>query len=192
MNHKKIGILVVILLFCGMGIFYSCISFRQKGQENMAEEVLEKASDNPEELEEQEELEKEAEKKLLCVHVCGEVKQPGMYQLESDSRVADAIEAAGGFTKTAREASVNLARFLKDGEQLYVCSMNEEAKDDRVNINLASKEELMQLPGIGESKAEAILAYRNLYGNFISIEDLTKIEGIKDGVLQKIKDKITI
>lgn len=188
MKNKKTGVIIVILLFCGMGIFYSCISFQQKSQEGIAEERLE-AQEKPEV---QIESENEAEKELLCVHVCGEVERPGMYQLKPDSRVIDAIDAAGGFTKTAREASINLARFLTDGEQLYIGSVEEEVKDDRININLASKEELMQLPGIGESKAEAILAYRSLHGNFISIEDLTKIEGIKDGVLQKIKDKITI
>lgn len=192
MNHKRTGILVIILLFCGMGIFYSCISFRQKSQENIVEKILDETSDNPKGPEVEEKLEKTAEKQRICVHVCGEVKKPGMYYMAPESRVNDAIEAAGGFTEIAREASVNLARSLQDGEQLYVCSVSEEISDGRININLASKEQLMQLPGIGESKAEAIVAYRNQHGSFMAVEDLLKIEGIKDGVLEKIKDKITI
>lgn len=181
MNSKKIGILAVIFLFCGMGIFYSMISSRPKEVVNEAPEEIKKA-----------ETEKPAEKEFLYVHVCGEVKKPGMYQMKPDSRAADAIEAAGGFTKEAKEASINLAKPLSDGEQLYVCSRKEKTADDRININLASKEELLQLPGIGESKAESIIAYRNKHGSFMSVEDLTKIEGIKEGVLQKIKDKITV
>ncbi|MFW5670306.1 MAG: helix-hairpin-helix domain-containing protein [Acetivibrio ethanolgignens] len=190
MNYKRTGILAIILLFCGMGIFYSCISFRQKKQENIVEEK--EALGNPKELEEEEKPEKAAEQQRICVHVCGEVKKPGMYYMAPESRVNDAIEAAGGFTEIAREDSVNLARSLQDGEQLYVHSADEEVSDGRININMASKEQLMQLPGIGEAKAEAIVAYRNHHGSFMAVEDLLKIEGIKDGVLEKIKDKITI
>ena len=63
---------------------------------------------------------------------------------------------------------------------------------DKININTAAKEELMTLSGIGASKAESILKYRQEHGNFQSIEDLKKIEGIKDGVFNKIKDDITV
>ena len=139
----------------------------------------------------------------IYIHVCGAVKNPGVYEMEAGSRIYEALELAGGMTEDAVENSMNQAEILSDGQQLYVMSeaeMKEEKmiaeeeaiEDGKVNINRASREELMTLPGIGESKADAIIRYREETGTFNSIEEIMKIEGIKEGVFRKIEDRITI
>ncbi len=149
--------------------------------------------------------EKEAEAlpaESIYVHVCGEVNAPGVYELPTDSRVYAAIEAAGGITEKASAPSLNQAERLSDGQQVYVPSEEEaqgqtssvqgmaEADDGKVDLNTAAKDELMTLSGIGEVKAEAIIRYREEKGGFNSIEELKEIEGIKDGVFNKVKDKV--
>ena len=145
--------------------------------------------------------------RMLYVYVCGQVKSPGVYTLPEGSRVYDLFVAAGGLTELAADEYWNQARLLTDGEMLYVPTVEEAAEreqsvgatsqnttDDpnKVNINTASKEELMTLPGIGEAKAEAILNYREANGPFSTIEELKQVEGIKDGVFSKMKDYIEI
>lgn len=146
---------------------------------------------------------KQQEEGKIQVYVCGEVKNPGVYELDATDRIVSAIEAAGGLTKKASQESVNQAQKMEDGQQIYIPSKsesrgdsNEKAGEKRtsnlISLNQATKEELMTLPGIGQSKAEAILSYRQEHGKFSSIEDLMKITGIKDGVYNKIKDYITL
>lgn len=197
MKNKKWGMIVLVLLFAGMGAFYS---FWLSG--TFETRILEEPSPASAVVETEPPVLKETPLPEVYVHVCGEVKKPGVYALLPDSRVAEAVEAAGGFTEEAQETSVNLARKVEDGEQLYVLSVEESraqgasitaaSGSDRVDINTASKEVLMELPGIGEAKAEAIISYRSQHGRFERIEDLTNIEGIKNGVFEKIKDKIKI
>ena len=144
--------------------------------------------------------------KKIFVHVCGQVKHPGVYQLSSDDRIVAAIKAAGGFTKKAAGESINQAEKVSDGQQIYIPSRKETGKqesskkaggqgslsDGKININTAGKEELMTLSGIGESKAADIIAYRQEHGPFSKTEDIMKIQGIKEGIYNKIKDSITI
>lgn len=143
------------------------------------------------------------EKKSIYVYVCGAVMQAGVYELQQDSRVYEAIQKAGGFAENADISEINQAALLQDEEQIYVPAAGEvdhslkeagEAGDasGKVNLNTATKEELMTLAGIGESKANSIIKYREEHGKFQSIEDIKQIEGIKDGVFQKIKDLITV
>lgn len=159
---------------------------------------------------------------FIYVDVRGQVKNPGVYQLPGGSRIYEAIERAGGMTKEAAEASLNQAEKLTDGQQIYVLSKDEQetaresgvypanaaantdasaaknsagagaSGDGKVNLNTAMKEELMTLTGVGEVKADSIIRYREEHGAFQSVEDVKKIEGIKDGVFNKIKDQITV
>lgn len=146
------------------------------------------------------------EPETIFVHVCGEVYRPGVYELPAGSRIYEALEAAGGLTEAAAFAYLNQAEKVMDGQQVYVPSVEEaagagvqedmsgtvQADDGKINLNTASKEELMTLSGIGEVKAEAIIRYREDKGGFTSIEELTEIEGIKEGVFNKVKDQVKI
>ena len=143
----------------------------------------------------------------VYVYVCGAVNAPGVYELKKDARVFEAITLAGGMTAEAAPEAVSQARTVADGEQIYVPTVREvqmqgSGVEDivtgnadvsgKVNINTAGKDELMTLTGIGEAKAQSILDYREEHGQFGSIEDLMLIEGIKEGVFNKIKEDITI
>lgn len=139
----------------------------------------------------------------VFVYVCGAVNSPGVYELENGARVCDAVEAAGGLTEKAEASAVNQARLVADGEQIYVPESAESGVVDyevtqrtelngKVNINTAGKEELMTLTGIGETKADSIIAYRTEHGSFAKTEDLMLVDGIKEGVFNKIKDDIII
>lgn len=146
------------------------------------------------------------ESKFIYVHVCGAVKKPGVYELSAGARADAAVKAAGGLLKDADEKAVNLAEVLSDGVQIYVPSKEENYKvstplehstvdagnSDLINVNSASMEELMTLSGIGESKALAIIQYREENGRFASIEEIKNVKGIGDGIFEKIKDAITI
>lgn len=138
---------------------------------------------------------------MVCVYVCGAVKNPGVVELPAGSRAEDALLAAGGFEEAAEEAYVNLASFVEDGQMLYFPSGEEakkllaaeEAKEKGfVNINTAGEEELCTLPGIGAARARDIIAHREKNGFFSRPEDIMKISGIKESAYEKIRDKITV
>lgn len=134
---------------------------------------------------------------LIGVDVSGAVAHPGVYYIPEGARVCDAIEAAGGFTEEAVSSQINQARVLADGEQIIVpdTSTDEaggEAADGRVNINRADKDTLMTIPGIGEAKADAIIAYREEHGSFQSVEGLMEIPGIKEGVYNRISQYVCV
>lgn len=144
------------------------------------------------------------------VHLCGAVVNPGVYKMVSGTRVYEAVDMAGGVTEEADTQAVNMARPVEDEMQLYIPTKeevkngivtqhggtvsqdNEETKEELLNINRATKEELMELPGIGEAKAEAIIAYREEHGIFTEITELMNISGIKEAAFSKIKDKIKV
>lgn len=152
-----------------------------------------------------------SEKSGVYVYICGEVINPGVYELSGDSRIYEAVDAAGGFTENAARECVNLASKVSDGMQITIYNREEAASlqadsasvggnagksgtsgSGLVNLNTATKEELMTLKGIGESKAEDIIRYREKSGGFKKIEDIMKISGIKEAGFQKIKDNITV
>ena len=153
-----------------------------------------------------------SEKSGVYVYICGEVSNPGVYELSEDSRIYEAVDAAGGFTENAARESINLASKVSDGMQITIYNKEEAASlpaggtsagknsgqdqmsgsSSLVNLNTATKEELMTLKGIGESKAEDIIRYREKSGGFKKIEDIMKISGIKEAGFQKIKDSITV
>lgn len=143
---------------------------------------------------------------LLIVDVAGEVVRPGVYELAPNSRVIDAVKAAGGAKSNADLSLLNLARVVKDGEQIYVekkyfvsATKNVRTKSGSnvrssgpINLNRASAKDLEALPGIGPVLAARILEYRRANGSFISIEDLSKVPGIGPSKLAKFKDLIRI
>lgn len=144
---------------------------------------------------------------LISVYICGAVNNPGVYEFSIDERVTHAIERAGGFASNADMQFINLAQLLKDGEKIYIPTEVEVQEgynlgfssqasgvdsSGKININTATKEQLMTLTGVGEAKALSIISYRDTNGSFSAIEDVMKISGIKDAVFNTIKDYITV
>ena len=180
---------------------------REPGEQAEDENISAPENNTPEDRRDVE----NSEKSGVYVYICGEVIKPGVYELSGDSRIYEAVDAAGGFTENAARECVNLASKVSDGMQITIYNREEAASllADRapvgenagksgtsgsglVNLNTATKEELMTLKGIGESKAEDIIRYREKSGGFKKIEDIMKISGIKENGFQKIKDSITV
>ncbi len=138
----------------------------------------------------------EVEQLPVVVHVSGQVANPGVYELDSDARVMDAIDAAGGGLETADLHRLNLAEFVHDGQRIHVPALpgeNPEEEDDgRININTADQFRLQQLPGIGPALAARIVDYRERHGGFASIEDIMKVSGIGEATFENIREYISV
>ncbi len=196
---KKRGMVQCFVLVAGVilaGIYYyntNTVTKQQASWETMEETVtqteqLSKAASTP---------------SVIYVHVCGAVNNPGVYEGEAGLRLYQFIELAGGFREDASVECLNLAQGVQDGTQIYVPSKTEEASavvvpsltesgSQKLNLNIASKNELMELPGIGNAKAEAILSYRDTNGLFQSVEELMNVPGIKEATFEQIKNLITV
>lgn len=139
-----------------------------------------------------------AENEAIYVSVMGYVKEPGVYIMPKGSRVYEALNAAGGIVPPGDVNGVDLVNVLKDGARVYVPGAGlsdgkaSEAPGGAININLATANDLTNLPGIGPSKAKTIISYREKNGPFSSIEDIMNISGIKEGTFEKIKEYITV
>ena len=137
----------------------------------------------------------------IFVDVAGAVNNPGVYTLTGKSRVIDAIKAAGDSAPGADLSSINLARVLNDGEQIYVDSTVINSSGQRIskkqptgpiNINRATARQLDALDGIGPVIAARIVEYRKINGSFLSIDDLQKVSGIGAAKFAQIKSKVRI
>jgi competence protein ComEA len=185
-----IGILLIIISF-GLGILVGKTFFAKQVNPHPDDIVVSGIEPKPIKIK---------------VYVTGEVKHPDVYELDTDSIVKDAIEKAGGTTEKADLIAINLAKRLSDGEQVIVPSKEQtavngtgnaqisgsnSAKSGKININTASKEELMNLPGIGDVKAQAIIDYRTKNGPFKDIHEIVNVSGIGEKTFEKIKDLIT-
>lgn len=211
--HKKIILVMQILLALGWcGMLSGCSG---EASLSLEEALVAKEQQNTdlgtgsgsgllagsERNEEQPADSEEYTEQLLYVYVCGSVARPGVYALKDGSRIVAAVEAAGGFLEDAATESVNLASLLKDGMQIIIPDLKEMAsvqvqsginQDGRVNLNRATVEELCTLQGIGEAKAEAILAYREEIGAFTSVEQIQNVTGIGENLFKQIKESIYI
>jgi len=134
----------------------------------------------------------------IYVHVAGSVKSPGIYQLDSGTRVYDAVLAAGGFTSKANQASVNMARALNDGEQLLISSgsgpqaFDNSMTSSLISLNQASATQLEDLPGVGPALAGRMIDWRTANGGFKAKEDLLNVAGIGDKLFASVKDLVTL
>jgi competence protein ComEA len=146
----------------------------------------------------------------LFVDVSGAVHEPGVYELALDARVQDAVQLAGGLLPDANESAVNMAAKVMDGQKIIIplegeqlpaiksnpleeLSVSASVSDIQpININTATQEELETLPGIGPSKAAAIIEYRSTNGPFNSLEDILEVSGIGEKTLDGFKDLIVI
>lgn len=131
-------------------------------------------------------------KSQIIVNIVGEVKNPGIITIDDNSRLYEVIEKAGGLTENADKNSVNMARYVKDGEHILIPSVVESQNDSRVNLNTATQKELETVKGIGPAKARDIIIYREKNGVFSSIDDLKKISGIKEAFIDKIREYVKV
>ena len=151
----------------------------------------------------------------IFVYVCGCVENPGVYEFPADSRVCDALDAAGGFSEGADESRINLAGLLTDGDMVFFPKAGENLPDGAsdyiasgagstgnagstgtaqslVNINTAGEDALCTLPGIGPSKARAIIGYREEHGSFKDIREIMNVSGIGENLFKQIEDLICV
>jgi len=196
LKNKNVIIFIIALLIVFFSGFFIGKATNKGGVSSKNEEILF--------------LDEEVEN--IKVYITGEINNSGVYELKKGSRVIDLIKLAGDLTKDGDLNAINPARTLRDGESItipkkvLVNSLTEEdapsnnlstsqsgkTKEGLININRASKSELMELPGIGEVKSQAIIDYREENGSFVSIEDIKEVSGIGDKTFEKIKDKITV
>lgn len=234
-NKKKIIISVILLIILAVGFIiyilvgnssdYSALDLENdavvdsgedvdNGKENSMQSADNtKDTDGDNDIDDANQITEEVAE--IAVHVTGEVKKQGLIYLKEGSRVADAIEKAGGETENADLSQINLAFVLQDGQKIYVPNKNEKIsqyitgnsgnngteenntsnsnkEDSKVNINTANQSELDSLPGIGPSIAQKIIDYREENGNFKNIEELQNVKGIGDAKYEEIKDRVTV
>lgn len=207
---------------CG-GVQENSLLFRQEetGQEEGSKAAIPTADSEREELVQKENMSRE-ETVLpanCVIHICGAVRNPGVYELPDGSRIMDAVRAGGGFLPEADPSACNLAARIADGCQIYIMTQEESSRtqvlpeagiqpgntgmavtgnggqpedDGKVNLNTADAKALKMLPGIGDSRAAAIIAWREENGQFDRIEDIMKVSGIKQAAFEKIKDIIRV
>lgn len=137
----------------------------------------------------------------IIVYVTGAVANPGVYTLPQHSRVADAIQAAGGLASLAAPEGINQAARAFDGQHILVptteefitASLSQSISAQRpIDLNSATQVELEKLPGIGPAKAKDIIDYRDAHGPFHEIEDLEQVAGIGSALIEKIRDYIIL
>lgn len=189
-HTEKILIIIVIVLLSGLTIFKNLSNKENKNQIfdlNSKSEKSEKTEENEDEEED------------IVVYITGEVNKAGVYKVKEGQRLDDLLKMAGGPSPKANLEAINLALKLVDEMKVVIPSLDakeqtffsEKPIDDRIDLNLASKEELMTLDGIGEKTAEKIIAYREK-NQFIKIEDITKVSGIGTKTFESIKEKIKV
>lgn len=145
----------------------------------------------------------------IKVHIAGEINKEGVYEVNNGDRLDDLVKRAGGLTKDANSKKINLAMKLEDQMKIYIPSIYDfedetsstndnllisdkpSTEIEKININKASKEELMTLPNIGEKRANAIIEYRE-NSPFEKIEDIKNVTGIGEKFYQSLKDLITV
>ena len=225
MDRDRLKILAVFvsvfLILCGYFYFTQRNTMINKVAKIQTQSSSSEISQNHPELESAEKIIDGLKVMTSTVHVAGAVKNPGVYNLPSSSRVIDAIEKAGGATENADLDQINLADYVSDGQKIEVPklksgdtslnyklitdeldkigankidSTNEKSssRSDLVNINTADSSELQSLPGIGTTIANSIIEYRKENGNFETIEDLKNVSRIGDKTFDKLKDLITV
>ena len=203
---KKISVIILlsVIFLCGCGGSKTVYEISEASEAISGETGVSDESSSGKSEDDSDEVSREDDiPSVIYVYICGAVKNPGVYQLPEGSRLFQAVDAAGGLLENADERSVNQAQILSDGQEIIVYEKGEEiplndtASSDpsgsgKININTAGKEDLMELPGIGESRADEIISYRNEHGRFESIEDIMNISGIKEKMFEKIKDYIEV
>ncbi len=174
------GFLVLVILAGGFLLFW-------RGRPSSAPQVKE--------------VQKEKRIAVLTVHVAGAVVCPGVYQLKEGNRVVDAVKAAGNALPEGDLDAINLAAKLVDGQKIYIPRKGEvvvsstgsiSSTEQLIPLNLATKEQLQELPGVGEVLADRIVQWREAHGRFSKIDQLLEIEGIGTKKFEQLKDRVSL
>lgn len=195
-NNKKIIIIIGVIILIIISIYVLTKIDEYNYEENNYEEYFA----------EEENIIKEEAKKVIVVHIIGEINKPGIVELEEGARVIDAIKKAGGTTEKADLAQINLAYILKDGQKIYIpntednnkkieyntANIENNIKEEKININTADEDELQRLPGVGASTAAKIIKYREENGSFRRIEDIQNVKGIGEAKYNDLKEQIEV
>ncbi|MFJ7979345.1 helix-hairpin-helix domain-containing protein [Lysinibacillus xylanilyticus] len=207
-KYKKSMLLPGILIISGLCYFFFSSSDSSPPQEELIETI------QPIEQPDMKESVEEAVIQQVFVDIKGAVMYPGVYELQTDQRIIDAVKLAGGYTQDADTQLINHAQKVEDEMVIYIPQKGEKLdeitpnllkmptsgtsqgdngmKDQKVNLNKADEAMLTTLSGIGPSKAQSIISYREENGGFKTIEDLKKVSGIGDKIFEKLKDFITV
>lgn len=187
-----IGVVIGLIIAFFVGSYFVKSQEVPEGwEEHLESEVVEVSDSTSEQMNQ------------IFVDIKGEIRVPGVYKMDPESRMHDLIQKAGGFTKNAQEKKINLAEKLVDQQMVYVPNQNEvieneieeiEAtqKSELININTADLLELQQLNGIGPAKAQAIVDYREENGFFKSVDELDKVPGFGLKTVEKLRNSIRI
>lgn len=198
--EKGIFLGVIVIIVIGGVIYYNHCKENNSINEN-TEEIYYETKEKTEEQE-----------NFIVIHITGEIKTPGIIKIKENSRLADAIEAAGGLTENADINKINLAYIISDGQKIYIPNINDKTEDyvnseagngviienmesnnkKLVNINTATQAELETLTGIGASTALKIINYRKENGKFNNIEEIKNVSGIGEAKYEVIKNNICV
>ncbi|CAH0206430.1 hypothetical protein ASG97_17200 [Bacillus sp. Soil745] len=204
---RKMTMITVAVAFVAGGIYF----FSQQGEDPADTEDIFSVTAKEAEME-QSVNESAAEPEIIKVDVKGAVKSPGIFTAQAGDRVIDLISAAGSFTEKADTDKVNFAQIIEDQMVIYVPEIGEEDKGNLeniqvgtsgdavtkgtsgglVNLNTATQEDLQTLTGIGPSKANAILEYRETIGKFKEVDELKQVTGIGDKTFERLRDSISV
>ena len=208
-TEKALLFLIVILILTGGGCGNG--TNKEEKEKNFQISVVDTGADkaSPDTAGSDNNVDPENSDSSVVAFISGEVLAPGVYELKKGSRINDLLIAAGGFTEEACTDYVNLAEILNDGEMIVIPSLSEAEelkknetvrtgnylKDNEtglVNMNTADAKKLQELPGIGKTKAEAIVSYRHEHGPFGSISEIKNVNGIGESIYGMICELITI
>lgn len=205
--------LALVIALIGVVIAGFMMLQREQKQENNIQQLMEQTSYSSSSTTEKSEQRSESDQGdknegMVTVDVKGAVKKPGVYQLKSSSRVHDALLKAGGMTDEADLKSINQAQKLVDEAVVYVAKVGEnvvdvttntnassatsQAKSGLVNLNTATEADFQTISGIGQKRAQDIIAYREANGKFKSVDDLKNVTGIGAKTLEKLKEYVTV
>lgn len=205
-KEHKAYVLICLLLVVILVLYFIFFGREPVSPHTAEEEKWERAQPGYTNEEVKEEITEEIVEEDILVDVKGAVKNPGVYYAHSGDRVIDVIDEAGGLMDDADEAAVNFAMRVVDEMVIYIPKEGEDVElpegilapvqkpegEGKINLNKADQSELETLPGIGPSKAEAIIEYRENEGPFKTIEDLMLVSGFGEKTFTKLKEKITV
>lgn len=211
-KENKMYLLIGLVIVLALGVYYFVPLEKEPSERGLETEWMEtensRVEDDPE-IETEVETNADVTQERIVIDVKGAVTTPGVYEASIGERVIDIIERAGGLLDSADQNNINFAMKVVDEMVLYIPAMGEQsqaivgvaaggslqegvAADGKVNLNTASESDLQTLPGIGPSKALAIIEYRETNGSYKSVEELMEISGIGEKTFEKLKEHITV